>query len=47
MVYNLKRKRESRKSSVLLSSENADRVKANMTKMSIIIKYGLYYEYSL
>lgn len=39
--YILKRKRDSKKSSVLLSSENVGIVKADMTKMSTIIEHRL------
>ena len=47
MCYFLKRKQDSKKSLILLSSESVNTVKADMPKMSTIIKHGLYYEYSL
>ena len=47
MCYFLKRKKDSKKSLILLSNENVNTVKADMPKMATTIKHGLDYEYSL
>ena len=47
MCYFLKRKKDSKKSLILLSNENMNTVKADMPKMATTIKHGLDYEYSL
>lgn len=43
MGYSLKRKKNSKKSSILLSSENVDIIKANMTKPFTVMEHGLWH----